>query len=161
MKFIENLKNLDENQRNKTMKIALVAEVVLIALFVGIIIVRHNFLGKDDAAEVAKVEATQEPVSVSDSYDSMTSIYTNILVGHTFKAGKNTFAFKEDGSYSGYFNADNKKISEAKYEVSYSDAGPVINITYGDSIKTYAISFSDDYNVVLAADDQKFELVEK
>ena len=152
MKLKENMKTLFDSKK------ALVCIMFInIIIIVGLCLYLHSAFSRRISAEVIKAEnggtITTESQDISKINSEMSNIYASLLSGSTFQPTDDVvLTFGTDGSYSGFFDADNKNVEGYSYEITLNNSSQyVLNIFNEDKSKvvSYNVSLDDDGNIVL------------
>ena len=95
--------------------IVFAVNVCAIILLIGIIVYLHK--------ENQTTSTALDEVNIDEKLnDSMCDVYMSLLKGHTFNVGEGVaFQFDENGSFSGFFDSENRNVSGYHYIVSTDD----------------------------------------
>lgn len=151
MKLKENMKTLLNSKK------ALVCIIFInIIIIVGLCLYLHSTFSRRISSEAIKAEnggATTESLDIAKINSEMSNVYSSLLSGWTFQPADDvSFTFGTDGTYSGFFDADNTNVEGYSYEITLNDSGQyVLNIFNEDKSKvvSYIVSLDDDGNIVL------------
>ena len=147
MKHVKFKELLDSKKFNITVTIV---NAVLIVGLVGYLLFLHfSASATGSAQQIADVDV-QEVLKEADA--SMPGVYTALIAGSDFDLGKGMeFHFGMDGTYAGYFDADNTSVKDYTYEVSAGEESYKLTIYSADKAKyvEYQMSFDKDGHVVL------------
>ncbi len=106
----------------------------------------------DEYIAVSGIEAKSETADLDDdntdtlagnTYDD--SVYTyfhEIIVGDFYTEDKSYFHFYNDGSYSGFYDADTPYITDGKYCLKEDNGDICVYIEYGNDSKNYILNDS-------------------
>lgn len=151
MKLKENVKTLLNSKK-----------ALVCIMFINIIIIAclcfylHSTFSRRISSDAIKAEngsATTESKDIAKINSEMSNVYSSLLSGWTFQPADDVlFTFGTDGTYSGFFDAENRNVEGYTYEITLNDSDQyVLNIYNEDKNKvvSYILSLDDDGNIVL------------
>ncbi|MBE6035578.1 MAG: hypothetical protein E7222_12910 [Clostridiales bacterium] len=143
-------------------KIVIFLVVIIVLDFIVAFTVARILTKKNQ--NTATVPDASESVDISkvDTSSELYEIYSLLLVGH-FKLNKDiTFNFEEDGTYSGFFDSDNRNVKDYTYTLTQEEGQIIVTIFNEDKSRkvSYIMNLTDEGTIVLALpdSDDKLEL---
>lgn len=131
-------------------RINIVAVCVLLCLLILMIYDKtHNRKISSESANSQNEDTVETKLN-----DSMSSLYESMLAGWAYKIdNKTSFSFGKDGSFSGFFDKDNKDVKGYTYEISIDEetGSHMLNIynKKKSGMVSYEISMDPDGNILL------------
>lgn len=127
--------------------------VVMVFLVVLIFWLKHTTTGTPDStpAGIGLAGATEE-YEYTDSDDSLSSIYMTLLENTSAELENGLYyRFGKNGSYSGFFDANNPEVKDYIYKISADDNDMLLTIYNKEETQmvTYTLVIMDDGNMAL------------
>lgn len=101
----------------------------------------EDLSGMEAVADISRVETTE----------AIYGIYELLIIGNYKLDEDIAFNFGSDGSYSGFFDSDNRSVEGCSYELENSEGQTLVHI-YNENksrIVTYIMTLSEDGNIIL------------
>ncbi len=139
-----------EKRKNKKGRSGIAAICVAIAAIAAVIVCVIILKPSNPEIKTAEEQETEKSVeeAVQQTLDSAKTFYTGfistMIIGETFTAEDgNTYYFDPNGSYTGYMNDANPKIS-GKYSLEEGKDGTVLKIESGTEEVQYIIAYATE-----------------
>lgn len=149
MKQFELKKLLDSKKFNVTV-ISINFSLIVILL---VILAFMHFKTGDTEKSVQNIGDINVESLINEADAGMPDVYRALLENSDFDLGNDIeFHFGEDGVYAGYFDADNKNVSDYHYIIAPDKEGNyTLTISNDDKSKyvEYSMSFDADGNILL------------
>ncbi len=129
--------------------------IILISMVGYLLIIRTHF--KTDIGQ-RETASKNETVEYTESDSDLINIYSSLLEGCDFNLGKNIhFVFGTNGSYSGFFDTKEVKVSDYLYKVLVDDDNIKLHIYNKEETKmiSYYMAFDKNGNILLKRPNTK------